>query len=114
MIASLGYVTVTAAGTPVRATANQPDPTQRMAAQSIIFQARPGNAGAVYIGFAGMNKSTGEGVLGVVPAPTDPTSGPYPSWSASVPLVPAGLNAAEFYVDADQNNDSVIVAITAG
>lgn len=114
MIGSLGYVTVTAAGTPVRATANRTNPAQRVATQSIVFQARHSNAGRVYIGLVGMNKTTGVGVLGSIPAPVSATTGPFQSWAASMPTPAAGLNAADFYVDADTNNDSVIVAITAG
>lgn len=115
MVKSLGYVTVAAAGTPVRATNNQADPTLRIGAQSVLFQALPGNGGIVYIGQgAAFDPATGVGVLGIIPAPADPTSGPFPSFVVSIPVPAAGLNAADFYVDASGNDNGVLVSYTQG
>lgn len=114
MVDSLGYVTVTTPGTLVRATVNEPDPTRRIGVQAILFQALPTNAGVVYYGLAGMNRTTGVNVLGILPAPSDPTTGPFPSASPSLPLSAAGLNAADFYVDADSGSDGVLVVYTQG
>ena len=114
MIRSLGYVTVPTPGTPVQATSNFPNEALRLAAQAIVFQALPGNAGLIYIGAKNMDKTTGANVYGIIPAPTDATNGPFPSWSASVPVVAAGLSASEFYIDAGSANDGVVISITAG
>lgn len=116
MVKSLGYVTVTAAGTPVRATVNQPDPALRIGAQAVLFQALPGNAGIVYVGLGGttMDPTTGTGIVGIVPAPADPTSGPFPSVVISIPVMAAGLNVADFYLDASGNGNGVLVSYTQG
>lgn len=114
MDASLGYVTVPTPGTPVRATINNTDPTLRVGAQSITFQALPGNTGIVYVGRRDMDTSTGVGVLGLIPAPSDPTTGPFPSWAVSLPVIAAGLNVADHYIDAAEATDGVVVAYTQG
>lgn len=113
-IRSFGYVTVGTPGTPVRATVHQTDPTARVGAQALLFQALHGNTGRVYIGLSGMDKTAGTGVLAVLPAPSDPTSGPFASFSPSQPLQFAGLNVADFYIDADVGTNGVVVAATEG
>jgi hypothetical protein len=113
MIQSLGYVTLPSPPTPTRATANRTDPTLRVATQALIFQALPTNTGKIYVGTASMNTTTGVGVFGVIPAPTDATTGPFPSWSPSLPVVPAALNAGEFYIDGDNGGEGVIVTLVS-
>lgn len=114
MVRSLGYVSVAAAGTPVRATNNETDPAARIGAQAVLFQALPANAGPIYIGLAGMDKTTGVGVLAILPGPTDPATGPFPSFSPAQPLSAAAFNMADFYVDADNNDDGVVISYTQG
>lgn len=111
MIRSLGYVTVPTPGTPVRATANETDPTKRLPAQAVSFQVRASNTDLVYIGVAGMNKTTGVGVLAQLAAPADATTGPFPSYSPSIPNIPAGLNINDLWVDAEQANEGVVVGV---
>lgn len=112
MIKSLGLVVTLASGTPVRATFNATDPTKRQPAQSIKFSARKGNTGLVFIGLKGMVKSTGVNVVGVVGIP--PATGDWPELEFIIPVVPNGLDASDFYVDADQANDGVYIAFTQG
>lgn len=115
MVKSLGYVTVPAAGTPVRATVNQPDPTLRVAAQAVSFQALPTNVGIVYVGLgATMDPATGLGIVGIIPAPAAPATGPFPSFVVSLPVIAAGLNVADFYLDAVENGDGVAISCTQG
>lgn len=109
---SYGKLSVTTAGTPVRATLGQSDPTARIGLQSIQFQALPANTGLIYIGTAALNKSTGVGVLAVLPAPSSATTGPFASASFSEPLAPAGLNLADLYIDSTVNGESVYVSGT--
>lgn len=111
MIKSLGYVTVTTAGTPVRATINQADPTARIGAQTVYFSAMPSNVGAMYVGTAGMNRTTGVGVVGIIGTPTTELG---QSFNPSLPTLPAGLNVADFYIDADDNNAVCLVSYTQG
>jgi hypothetical protein len=103
---SLGKVTVSSSGTPVQTT------TTRAGLQSITFQVSPGNTGVAYIGLAGMSVSGGTGILAVLPAPTSATTGPFSSVTFSEPLAPAGLNAADFWVDSTHAADFVFVSGT--
>lgn len=104
----LGKVTVPAAGTPVRATVNQPDPNLRFPCQSMLFQQVAGNTGKIYIcSSVTANKTTLEGVLAVLAIPT---TNVLPSASATVPSAPAALNAGDFYVDVDVNGEACLVS----
>lgn len=112
MFHSLGKVVVAAGGTPVIATTNETDPTKRYGCQTMFFEQLQANTGKLYIcDRATANRTTGAGVLAVIPAPTL-TSGvatvlPYASFT--VPTAAAALNAAEFWVDADVNGEGCIV-----
>ena len=112
MIRSLGLVITPTSGTPVRATFNAADPTKRQPAQSLKFTARKGNTGLVFIGLKGMVKSTGVNVVGIVGIP--PATGDWPELEFAMPVIPNGLEASDFYVDADVNNDGVYVALLQG
>ena len=108
MVNSLGKVTVTTPGTPVRATSNQGTPGAQVSCQAIAFQALSANTGKIYIGSSTMNKSTLAGVYFVLAVPT---TNIVPSFSASQ-LSVAGLNAADFYLDADNGTEGVIISYT--
>lgn len=114
MVNSLGKVTVATAGTLVRLTVNISASLTRVGAQAIVVQPVPGNTGVVYIGLAGMDKTTGAGVLAIVPAPASATQGPFPQVKIELPQVPAGLNAAELYVDASANAQAIFGYYTQG
>ncbi len=107
-----GYVPC-ATGSNIRATVNLADPTARVGAQAVLFQAHPANAAVVYIGLANMDVSTGVGVLGVISAAGDPATGPFPAWGATQPMAFAGLNVADYYVNG-ATSDKVIVSYTQG
>ena len=102
---SLGKVTVTTAGTPVRATLNESTPTARYAVQSLSVQALAGNSGTnIYVGNSAMNKSTLAGVFAIVPKGS--------TASAVIIQAPAGILANEIYLDADTNGDAALVSAT--
>lgn len=104
---SLGKVTVAAAGTPARATANQSDPTSRYPAHALLFQAWFGNTGKVYI-MEGNNPSSSTGkILAVLAVPT---TNSIPSASATVTYAPVAFNASDYYIDVDVNGDSCLVS----
>lgn len=109
---SLGLVSVATAGTEVRATSTQSDPTARIGVQAVQFQVRPANTGLIYIGTADLDKSTGAGVLAVLPAPASATTGAFASASFSEVNAPAGMNVADFYLDSTVNGDGVFVSYT--
>ena len=105
---SQGIVTVSVAGTPVRATNNQSSPPSRFAAHSIFFQQVASNTGKIYIcDSATANKSTGVGVLAVLAAPT---SSFIPSASGTVTYAPNAFNLAEYWIDADVGGEGCLVS----
>jgi hypothetical protein len=102
-VKSLGKITVTTGGTPVQVS------TTRVGANSIMFQQIPGNTGKMYIGDSTLVKATLVGVHAVLPIPT---TNILPSYTATIVEAPAGLNAAEFWVDAEVNGEGVLVSYT--
>jgi hypothetical protein len=115
MVGSLGEARVTFPGVLVRATVNQTDPAARIAAQSIEFQVLPGNAGVVRICLAGSDMpgtSANELVLHTLPKPASATTGPFDTWRVGVFNVPSAVNPADFYIDADNIGDGVLVTYT--
>lgn len=113
----LGKISVPTPGTPVRlidtAVFQAAMPAQGVdsrftACQAVMFQAWKGNTGAVYVGGAGLNRSTGANVGAVLAIPTTTS---IPSFGASNHLVPAGINLADYYLDADAANDGALVSL---
>jgi hypothetical protein len=100
---ALGKITVAAAGTNQRVT------TTATRCQSITVQALSTNTGKVFVGTSAMVKATFVGVLAVIPAPS---TGVIPSATFSIPLSPAGLNAADIYLDVDTNGEGAIVTVS--
>jgi hypothetical protein len=109
-----GFVTVTTAGTLVRLTLNLPVPTARVGAQSVQIQAKPGNSGPIYVGLAGFVRSTGVGLLAIIPKPASATTGPFASQSFSMPLAATGFDVSHLYLDADNDGDGAVVSWTVG
>lgn len=101
---SFGKITVATAGTPVRCTINESVPATRFGVQSISVYGPAGNTGNIYLGTATMNRSTFAGVYAIIPKGT---------WASGViNLAPAGINANELYIDADNSNDTALVVGT--
>lgn len=100
---SLGKITVAASGTPVRLTVNESDPTARIGCQAIVINSLAGNTGSVYLGTSGFARSTGTGCMLIVAKGTTQQVGSQ--------MAPAGLNAADYYLDADTNSDAAIVSV---
>lgn len=112
----LGAVQVVTPGTPVSVMTNLaqvPAPIHK-SCQAIAFQALPTNVGVVYIGYRGMVRATFANVAAVIPAPGSNITGPFITATIALPMSPAGLNAADFYVDANNSSDGVIVSYTEG
>lgn len=101
---SLGKVAVAASGTPVRLTVNQSTPGDRVGCQTIIVSALAANTGAVYLGKgASFARSTGTDCMMQIAKGTIVQVGSIEA--------PAGLNAADYYLDADTNGDSAYVSV---
>lgn len=116
----LGKVTVIAGGTPARVTRNLADPSLRIGVQAIFLQALPTNSGIVYVRTRGASGNLADDrgtlavTLAVIPAPTSPTTGPFPSISLSEPVIPAGFNLADLYLDVGVDGDGVLVSAVIG
>jgi|WetSurMetagenome_2_1015567.scaffolds.fasta_scaffold02468_2 hypothetical protein len=106
---SLGKVTVTTSGTPVRATLNETTPSDRVGCQSILFEQIPGNTGRIYI--CDRQNANIITLVGVVAILAKPTSSAFPSAGCGVPSAPAALNAADFYIDAEISGEGVLVSV---
>lgn len=103
MIKALGKITVPSAGTPVRITL-----PSDFAIHGIMVQAWRANVGMVFVGAKYMDISSGVGLYAQIPAPTDAFIG---TFSAALTIAPNGLNTKEFWIDADENDDAVIVSV---
>ena len=104
---SLGKVTVSSAGTPVIATTNQTSSSATFGCHAFMIEAWPTNTGLIYIGTAGMNKTTGVGVLAILGIPTDNT---IPTYSATVSYAPQALNLTLIYIDAAVSGNGALVS----
>ncbi len=106
---SLGLVTVPTAGAPVRLTANETVPTARVGAHSISAQAWHPNTARVYIGDRDtMVRATGVGVLMVLAIPT---ANALSQFTATIVNSPAGFNAADLWMDVDNDGEGAVVSI---
>lgn len=95
-------------GTPVRATANQADPTAAVWAHSYIVEQVPGNTAKGYVGASsGMSRATLSGVLAILPPPT---ANIYPSFSSTVSIQQNAFNMAEVYLDSDSATEGMLVS----
>lgn len=100
---ALGKVTVPTPGTLVRLSAN------RIPCQSIMLQPLGGNTGTIYVGGSGLTRATLADVALVLVKPAAAT--PIGSYSLSVPMAPAALDANTVFLDADTANDGVLVTL---
>ncbi len=108
-IRSLGLVTVPTAGTPVRLTANESDPTAHVGAHSVSAQASHTNAARVYVGDRqSMVRATRVGVLMVLAIPT---ANALSQFTATIVNAPAGFNAAQLWLDVDNDGEGAVVSI---
>ncbi len=109
MIQSFSKVTVTSAGTPKQCSVNTPTPGPFTTCNGILIQAWPTNVGAIYIGLSTMNKSTGKDLVGIL---ATPTANFIPSFSATIPYA-TSIDVSQFWVDADNSGDGVIISSVA-
>lgn len=106
---SSGYVTVPTAGTPVRASDNQPQAEAFCPSHALLFQQVSGNTGKIYIlDRANPNMTTGMGILAVLAIPT---TNFLPSASATITYAPQGFNLAEYWIDVDVSGEKCLVSI---
>jgi hypothetical protein len=107
MIQSLGKLSVVP-GSPKKLTDNQANPNTHLAAGSVMIQTLSSSTGKVYIGLSNMDKTTGTGVIAVLPIPS---ANSIPAFAAGNPTAQAGINANEIFIDGDSTSDGVIASI---
>ena len=103
MFKVFGLVTVDNSGTKVRATKNQADPTADYPVHSYRIVAKETNTGQIFIGDSTLDKSTGAGIMAVLPKPTV-SNIPQLKGTASYEK----LN--ELWIDAEKDGDGVYVS----
>ena len=108
---SLGYVTIDAAGTVHRATENQTDPAARLFCHAIMFQQTPGNTGRLAIGDESAHAVTFSSTSLNVAVLEVPTANDVPVATASIPMAQNGLDASQYYIDAEVNGDQCLVSV---
>lgn len=100
---ALGLIPIASGGTPVQLT------TKSTGAAVAFIYPKPGNAGVVYVGKAGMVTGTGVGVLGVIPKPASATSGPFTPFALPPLTGMGGYRLDELWIDGT-TGDGVYVA----
>lgn len=108
MIQPLGKLLVPLAGVPTRVTANRASPTDRYTVHGVLFQALPTNTGRIYIGDSTLNRATFAGLFAMLAVPT---ANLLPTFSAALTLAPNAVRLDDMFIDADNNNDGVIVSV---
>ena len=105
---SIGYIQVAAAGTPTAVSAT------RVACQTVFFQQAPTNTGLLYVcDRANANKTTGVGILAIIPAPTlnaGSVASALPYAAVTIPSAIGALSIDQFWVDADVSGNSCLVS----
>jgi hypothetical protein len=108
---ALGPLTVPTPGVPVPFSSILPSAPSTFDVNNnvhaCIMEAISSNAAKVYIGMAGMNKTTLANVLMVLPVPTVNL---IPTFSISVTQGANALDLADLYLDADNAGNGIIVS----
>ena len=106
---SFGRITVPSAGTPIQLTVNitAPKDPQNVQVHAVLIQPHPSNTGKVYIGKASNFTKNGANQIAWLPPPGANTA---PAFSETVSFAPNAIQCAEFWIDVDNNGDSVIAS----
>ena len=109
---SRGKVTVTTSGTPVRLTVNNSNPALYDGCHAFLVEQLPTNSGKLYILDSQTgSKSTLTGVLAILPPPT---TNILPVASITIADAPNALNAADYWLDADNSGEGALVSVVIG
>ncbi len=116
MWVALGKITVPTAGVPRRLIdALSPGQLVQLAAEAgpgpihgIMLQAWHANTGKVFVGTAGMDKTSGANVGALIAVPT---VNAIPAFSMALTLVANALALSDFYLDVDTGGEGVVVSV---
>lgn len=102
---SLGKITVTTPGVPVRATINRADPTANYHVHGYAIQRLKNNVGDVYVSLSSTDdRAALSQILCIL-------SASQPSFSAGIGIEINGTNMSSVYIDADNPGDGVTIAV---
>jgi hypothetical protein len=105
---ALGPTRVAVPGAPVQISAPVGTAlSDRPTCHACIIEALPENTGKIYIGLSGLNKTTRANVLLILPVPT---ANVLPSFSSAMAQAANAINLTDFWIDADQPTDGVLVS----
>jgi hypothetical protein len=104
---SFGSVVVPSAGTPVRITVNQVDPTASVLAHALLIQPLTNNTGRIYIGNNASFIKNGTGQIAWLPAPSVNVA---PAFSETISYAENAMEANELYIDVDNSGEGVIAS----
>jgi hypothetical protein len=106
-VISLGKIAVSTPGTPVRVSSDL-----TLFAAKIIFSGDPADTTRVWIGKAGLNKTTKEAVISSIPGTPAGSIATTPTGSVEISASDCGnqLQVSDFYVDADTAAQGPIVS----
>ena len=102
---SLGRVLVPTGGVPVALPI--PPAIDPPTVHAFVIEVLPSNTGKIYVGLVGLNRSTLAECLIVLPVPT---ANLLPTFSVSVAIGANPLRLDTIYLDADTNNDGVLIS----
>jgi hypothetical protein len=102
---ALGKLTVLTPGFPKRVVA--PPAMNPPSCHAVIIEALKGNTGCVYIGLEGLNRTTLEQVLIVLPIPT---ANLIPTFSIALTVAGNAVNLGNLFVDADVGGEGVLIS----
>ncbi len=109
---ALGKITVAVSGTPVNVPApvlpgQGPALPALSTVHALVIEALAANTGKIYIGIAGLNKSTLAGVLLTLPVPT---ANFIPTFSVSLTAAANALSITDLWIDADNAGEGVTIS----
>ncbi len=109
---ALGKLTVPTSGTPVQVPApvlpgQGPTLPALSTVHALVIEVLSTNTGKIYVGIAGLNKSTLAGVLMVLPVPT---ANLLPTFSISLTAAANALSLTDLVVDADNSGEGVLIS----
>ena len=102
----LGTTTIAVPGTPQRLSI--PASVSPTNVHALLLQVLSSNVGKVYIGTAGLNKSTLAAVLAVLPAPSGSV---LPVFTTAMAQAANALPLGSLWVDADNGGDGILGSV---
>ena len=114
------FVTVSSAGTVTQLTVNRSQPTERLVFNTLFIQQVAANTSPIYVfvktrefPVSSFNKSTGAGLVAVVPAPTlsSGIATVLPWVTITAPMTAGMDDGANYYIDVDVSGNKALVSV---